>query len=133
MKERFVIYGLSGICLEVFWTGFASLINGNLELIAQTNLWMFFIYGLAVFLEPIHFYISDWPIYLRGGVYTILIFATEYFTGWLLQSYIGACPWYYTDSLNINGLITLKYIPVWFCLGLIFERFHILISNLKHI
>ena len=54
MIKRFFIYGLIGWGMEIFWTGLYSLISGDLRLLAFTNLWMFFIYGAAVFLEPIH-------------------------------------------------------------------------------
>lgn len=130
MRKRFVIYGMIGLCMEIFWTGLGSLINGNLRLIGQSNIWMFFIYGMAVFLEPIHILLNDWPVLLRGGVYTLLIFITEYFTGWLLQLCIGICPWFYVDSFNINGLITLSYIPIWFIVGLSFEKLHYFLSRL---
>ena len=115
--------------MEVFWTGLGSLISGNLQLIGTTNMWMFLIYGLAIFMEPIEDLIGVWPIVLRGGVYTLLIFTAEYLTGWFLQILIGSCPWYYNDFLNINGLITLKYAPVWFVVGLLFERVHCLLSR----
>ena len=54
MGKRFIIYGLLGFCMEVLWTGFGSLLKGDIKLTASTYVWMFFIYGLAVFLEPIH-------------------------------------------------------------------------------
>jgi len=130
MKKRFVIYGMVGLCMEVFWTGMASLLNGNLRLIGQSNIWMFFIYGMAIFLEPIHILLKDWPVVLRGGVYTVLIFIIEYLTGWLLQLLIGICPWCYVDSLNINNLITFRYIPIWFIVGLVFEKLHYFLSRL---
>ena len=85
MRKRFVIYGMVGLCMEIFWTGMGSLINGNLRLIGQSNIWMFFIYGMAIFLEPIHTLLNGWSVILRGGVYTLLIFITEYFTGWLIK------------------------------------------------
>jgi len=125
MKTRFVIYGLSGLCLEVFWRGLDSLFHGDLTLSGTTYIWMFFIYGLAVLLEPIHNRIGSWPIILRGGVYTVIIFFIEYSTGALLRAVLGKCPWNYGDGyLSINGLITLRFIPVWFCAGLLFELGH---------
>ena len=130
MKKRFVIYGMVGLCMEIFWTGMGSLMNGNLRLIGQSNIWMFFIYGMAIFLEPIHILLRDWPVLLRGGVYTLLIFITEYFTGWLLKLCIGICPWCYVDSLSVNGLITLRYIPIWFIVGLFFEKLHYFLSRI---
>ena len=124
MAKRFVIYGLLGWCLEVFWTGIGSMFRGDIKLSAQTYVWMFLIYGLAVFLEPIHNIIRHWSVIARGGVYTILIFSIEYLTGWLLKILIGVCPWCYEDSLAINTFITLRFIPVWFTVGLLFEKAH---------
>lgn len=87
---------------------------------------MFPIYGLAVFLEPIHDYIEDLPWYVRGFIWAAAIINVEYLTGWLLQSILGQCPWDYSDATpyHIQGLIRLDYIPVWFVAGLIFERVH---------
>jgi uncharacterized membrane protein len=86
---------------------------------------MFFIYGLAVLLEPIHNSIRSWPIVLRGGVYTIIIFAIEYSTGLLLRLLLGVCPWDYSNSpFSISGIIRLDYAPAWFVAGLLFEIAH---------
>lgn len=122
---RFVQYGLIGWCAEVFWTGLGSLYCGDVTLQGRTYLWMFFIYGLAILLEPIHDRIRHCPVIFRGGVYTLAIFFTEYLTGWLLKSIIGVCPWNYGNGpFSINGIITLTYIPVWFIVGLLFEKLH---------
>ncbi len=130
MAFRFIIYGLIGWCLEIFWTGLASLLKGDFVLSGQTYLWMFPIYGLAIFLEPVYESIKDQPIILRGGVYTLIIFSIEYLTGWLLQSLIGVCPWDYTGTLfSIHGLIRLDYAPVWFVLGLFFEKVYITLKE----
>lgn len=110
--------------MEVFWTSLGSLMNRDYHLIGTTNLWMFFIYGLAIFLEPIHNFLREYNIVLRGGIYTILIFLTEYTTGWILRFIIGSCPWFYADKLSFNGLITFSYAPAWFAVGLLFEKLH---------
>ena len=125
MITRFFIYGLAGWCLEVFWTGFGSLLNGNPKLEAHTYLWMFPIYGLAVFLEPLHDKIRYLPFYLRGGLYVLIIFSVEYITGWVLKNTIEICPWDYARSpFAINGFIRLDYAPAWFIAGLLFEKLH---------
>ncbi|OPJ62392.1 putative ABC transporter permease [Clostridium oryzae] len=130
MKIRYIIYGLLGICLEVFWTGLASLISQNITMEGRTYVWMFFIYGLGVLLEPVHNRIRKLPVILRGGIYTILIFFIEYSTGLLLRIVIGKCPWDYSGNYySINGLITLTFIPVWFLAGLLFERVHDLLME----
>lgn len=124
MIKRFVLYGALGICAEIFWTGIGSMLQGDVRLTGVTYIWMFPIYGLAVFLEPIQNKISKWPLVLRGGVYVILIYFVEYTSGLLFRRILGVCPWNYTGKLAINGLINLRYIPVWFCFGILDEKVH---------
>lgn len=117
--------------MEIIWTGLGSLLNGSIILEGGTYIWMFPIYGLAIFLEPIHDKIRDWPVIFRGGVYAVLIFLIEYLTGWTLQRLIGVCPWDYSGTpYSINGFIRLDYAPVWFGAGLIFEKLHDLLMNI---
>ena len=112
--------------MEIFWTGLGSLLKGNLMLSSVTYLWMFPIYGLAVFFERIHDYIKELPWFIRGVIWVALILTLEYWTGWLLKSFLGRCPWDYSDvtPYHIQGFIRLDYIPAWFLAGLIFERIH---------
>lgn len=83
---------------------------------------MFPIYGLAAFLAPISQRLKGKNIIYRGGLYTLLIFATEYTTGAVLKKF-HRCPWDYTGQpANIKGLINLCYTPIWFGTGLFFEH-----------
>ncbi|MGE5653603.1 MAG: putative ABC transporter permease, partial [Bacillota bacterium] len=84
------------------------------------------IYGLAAAFEPIHDRIARWSWPLRGGLWTLMIYAVEYASGWLLRVVTGRCPWDYHGStrFELNGLIRLDYAPAWFCAGLLFERVH---------
>lgn len=124
MKTRFLIYGLTGWIAETIFTGLGSLMKGDLTMGSRTYIWMFPIYGLMVLLEPVHDRIRALPVVFRGGVYTLIIFAIEYTTGWILRGLIGKCPWNYTGPYAIDGLITLSFIPVWFIGGLLFEKLH---------
>lgn len=125
MIKRFIIYGLSGLCAEVLWTGFFSMMRGDVKLTGWTYIWMFPIYGLAIFLEPIHDRIRRFSFILRGGVYTVLIFVVELTSGLLLKKLLGVCPWNYkSEPLSVCGIITLSYTPVWFTVGLLFEKMH---------
>lgn len=125
MGKRFIVYGLIGWCAEVFWTGLGSLMKGDVKLSAFTYIWMFPIYGLAVFLEYVHNKIRHMPVLLRGSIYMVIIFTIEYSTGSLLRLVLGVCPWDYSGSpLSINGIIRLDFIPVWFFAGLVFEKIH---------
>jgi len=129
MLRRYLLYGLLGWVLEIIWTGLESLISGDLRLLGFTNLWMFLIYGSAVFLEPLHDYISDWRWPVRGLIWLGVIWGIEYFSGLFLFGLFGVYPWYYNWPLNIHGLITLEFAPVWFVAGLLFERVHRTLDN----
>ncbi|MDD3705478.1 MAG: hypothetical protein PHC45_05390 [Clostridiaceae bacterium] len=125
MKKRFVIYGLAGWIAETIFTGVGSLFRGDLTLHTWTYIWMFPIYGLMILLEPVHDNIRKYPVVIRGGVYTIIIFGIEYTTGWIIRQLIGICPWDYSLwPYSIDGLITLYFAPVWFVGSLIFEKLH---------
>jgi uncharacterized membrane protein len=125
MGIKFIIYGLIGWIMEVIWTGSGSLLTMDFSLTSHTSLWMLFIYGCAVLLEPVHNKIRSVNWFLRGMLYMILIFSIEYISGWLLREIIGVCPWDYSqNTYNIDGLIRLDYAPAWFFAGLLFERMH---------
>lgn len=122
---RFLIYGLCGWCLEIVWTGVGSLIDGNYLLYSFTYMWMFFIYGLGVFLEPLHNAIRKLNTVLRGFLWVLIIFTVEYAFGWFLAKLLGHCPWDYGDGLlSVNGFIRLDFIVPWFFTGLLFEKLH---------
>ena len=126
MKKRFIVYGLMGWCIEVFWTGMCSLIYRDVTLASQTSLWMFPIYSLMVFIEPIYGLIKKQHIILRGCIYVICIYTVEYFSGLLLLSVFGSTPWDYSHAkYNINGLIRLDYAPAWLAAGLLFEKLQV--------
>ena len=109
--------------MEILWTGLDSLLRGDTRLTGTTSLWMFPIYGMAIFLEPFTVLLAAWPWVLRGLVYTLIIFSAEYVTGWWVRTMVGICPWDYSGSpLVVHGLIRLDYAPLWFIVGLLFER-----------
>lgn len=124
MIKRYLLYGMFGWLMEIVWTGLDSMINGDLRLIGFTNLWMFFIYGTAVFLEPIHDRIMNWRWPVRGLIWVAFIWGIEYISGSVLVAILGVYPWKYTGPFAVNGLITLDFAPAWFAAGLIFERVH---------
>ena len=98
--------------------------RGDITLEGFTNLWMFFIYGSAVFLEPIHHIISRWSWIARGIIWIVLIWGIEYTSGLVLVSVLGVYPWKYTGPFVVDGLVRLDYAPAWFVAGLVFERIH---------
>ena len=107
--------------MEVFWTGLCAFLNKDFKLRANTSIWMFFIYGMVVFLEPVYLLIQPYPIVLRGVIYALCIFTGEYILGGFLKR-ADLCPWDYANCrYSVQGLIRLDYAPVWFVAGLIFE------------
>ncbi|KOA18568.1 hypothetical protein CLHOM_34700 [Clostridium homopropionicum DSM 5847] len=125
MGKRFIIYGFAGLCMEVFFVGFLSLLKGDFNMVGHTSIWMFPVYGSAVLLEYVHEYLRPFSIIVRGGIYTLLIFMAEFFSGWIFQNVLGVYPWDYTGSpFSVYGLIRLDYAPAWFLVGLIFEKLH---------
>lgn len=131
MLKRFLLYGLIGWIIEIVFTGMDSLIQGDLRLIGFTNLWMFPIYGLAVFLEPLHDLIANWRWPFRGLFWLALIWGIEYISGLILVNILGVYPWRYTDAYAVNGLITLRFAPVWFIGGLLFEKVHRFLDTVR--
>ncbi len=115
--------------MEILWTGFFSLIKKNYKLTASTSLWMFFIYGLVVFFEPVCKSLLFLPIILRGVIYVIFIYGLEYSAGKILKL-SNNCPWDYShNKFNLDGLICLNYAPVWFAVGIIFETLTVYLSK----
>lgn len=124
MIKKYLLCGLAGWCMEVFWTGLGSACKKNKKLSSNTSIWMFPIYATAIIIEPIGKSLCRKkrnPL-MRGGLYALCIFATEFISGTLLKKQ-NCCPWDYSNAkLNINGVIRLDYFPVWFAVGLIYEQ-----------
>jgi uncharacterized membrane protein len=124
--QKYMFYGVLGLALEIFFTGFKSLLNNDLTLEGKSYIWMFFIYGLAVFAEPIHDRIRDKSFIIRGLIYMVLIYTVEFITGGFIMLLIGKCPWDYTGNgeNSISSIISIKFVPIWFALGLFLEKVH---------
>ena len=91
MKRNFLLCGSLGWCLEVFWTGLHSLLNGQPTMMGQTSLLMFPIYGCAAVIAPLYRRLSSIPTAVRGCLYTVGIFITEFFSGSILKA-LGSVP-----------------------------------------
>ena len=130
MNNNFIKCGLAGWAAELCYTSLvAHSDRQDKRLIGQTSLYMFPIYGMAAAIRPLHRALSSRSQLMnksalcRGGVYTGLIFLTEYCSGWILRK-AGRCPWDYSRCrFNINGLIRLDFAPLWFALGLFYEKY----------
>ena len=121
MKNKFILCGIIGWCLEIFWTGLHSLQKGRRDLMGQSSLWMFPIYGCAAIIAPLSKFYKNCHIIVRGVIYMLHIFFGEYVFGSFLKKH-AMCPWDYSKSkYHVNGLIRLDYAPLWFFAGLLYE------------
>ena len=124
MIKKYLLCGLTGWCMEVFWTGLGSAIKKDKKLTSNTSIWMFPIYATAFIIEPMSksMHKHHRSVLSRGFTYAMCIFTTEFITGSILKKH-GCCPWDYSKSkFNINGVIRLDYFPVWFAAGLFYEK-----------
>jgi len=124
MIIRFIIYGAIGCLMEVLWTGLGALINKNYRLSSNTSLWMFFIYGAVIMLEPVFHLVSPLNFLLRGLMYAFLILLGEFITGTLLKR-ADVCPWDYSHTrFHVRGVVRFDYLPAWAVAGLVFEQIY---------
>jgi uncharacterized membrane protein len=122
LKRNFILCGIFGWCIEILWTAFEKFRRRDMKLIGNTSIWMFPIYGMASLFAPIYRFIQRSNIIVRGFVYMLSIFTAEYATGYILKRH-DMCPWDYSKcKYNINGLVRLDYAPLWFLVGLVFEK-----------
>lgn len=122
MKNKFLLCGFTGWCMEIIWTGICAIINRDYTITCHTSLWMFPIYGMAAVIGPVGNHLRKFPFYFRGIFYAAGIFTAEYITGSILRIF-NACPWDYSRAkLNYKGLIRLDFAPLWFAAGLVFEK-----------
>ena len=119
--KDFIKCGTIGWCMEILVTSFDSFRKKDATLTGHTSLFMFPIYGAAVFLRPLFILMSGFHRFVRGIIYMLCIFSGEYISGRFLRKK-GCCPWKYDHSgWNVHGVVRLDYAPAWFLLGLLFE------------
>jgi uncharacterized membrane protein len=127
MLIRFILYGLGGWCGEVVFTALTdSVPRRDWRLLGTTYLWMFPIYGLiAVFYEPVHDLIRDFPLLIRALIWSLGFTTVELITGWLITRVTGRCPWDYSGKrFAINAYIRWDFFIVWALIGLALEPVH---------
>lgn len=118
----FIKCGVTGWCIEVFWTGLVSFFAKDRTLKGNSSLIMFPIYGSAALIRPLSHLLKKENKFIRGLCYAGCIISTEYITGSFLKKH-GACPWDYSKArLNYKGIIRLDYFPLWFIVGLMYEK-----------
>lgn len=121
-KHSFLLCGLLGWCLEIFWTGLTSLQRRQMKLMGYSSFWMFPIYGCAALLKPVSKLIKGKNVWFRGSLYAAGIFLVEFISGSFLKKH-DLCPWDYSKAkLNYKGVIRLDFLPVWFLTGLLYEK-----------
>lgn len=126
MIKDFIFYGFLGWIMEVFWTGIIALKRGDKKLVGYTYLYMFPIYGCAVFMEPVFMLLHSTNFVVRGLIYMLCIFSAEYVSGYILERAVGVCPWDYSrGKYSVDGFIRLDFAPIWFAVGLWFEYVYI--------
>ena len=124
INKDFIKCGIAGWCIELLFTSACCFRKKDYKLIGQTSVWMFPIYGMAAFIKPVSCKLKahNAKTLKRGLVYTAGIYATEYMTGTMLKRK-NNCPWDYSKSkYNVNGVIRLDYAPLWFIVGLAYEK-----------
>jgi uncharacterized membrane protein len=119
---RFLIFGLFGLLIEVFFGASGDLIqHGRWNLRGGTSPWMMFDYGLlGIILMPVAQPMKrrGVPLPVRAILYMVMIFAVEFVSGWVFDL-LGIKIWDYSDKrFNLYGYITLMYTPFWYALGL---------------
>ncbi len=121
---RFVMFGLIGMVMEVFFTAGGAFIGGDWDMHGHSSPWMILDYGLlGLVLMPIArpMIRRQIPLPLRAVVYMLGIFAVEFISGWIFDM-CGLTIWDYSHlPLHLMGYITLTYAPFWYGLGLVVE------------
>ena len=129
---RTVFYGVCSFYFEVVWTAiYDSVENRDQRLIGHSSVWSFFVYAMSLTnIERIYFAMKDRSVLLRGTAYVVNAFAVEFIFGNLLFP-IGANSWDYSKQFTYHykGMFALKYAPLWFIGGLLFEHQVVFCSN----
>lgn len=131
---KLIAYGHLGLLIEVWFTGFHSLIfNRDKSMKAATYLPMLVVYGVtALALEAVSEHLP-WPFYFKAFIYVFIIYFAEALSGSILKKLTGKIPWDYGLSRwSPAGLINLKYAPFWFILALAFDPITTFLTKLLH-
>jgi uncharacterized membrane protein len=146
---RFLIIGMMGYIFEVFFTGSVNLVKSIYAAITEgvpfdfvkavtgyTGIFGFFIYCWAAipftFLtNPLKkcikndFLLPKLGIILRGVIYGLVFMGIEFAGGLLLLWLFNMRSWDYSHlPLNIMGIITFLYLPLWTFAGIVGEWIH---------
>lgn len=119
---RFLIFGMLGILGSVaFTTARRMVVEKRLVLTGEASIILFPFWGLIAFIyPPIALHLGSMPWYGRGAVYTVAFFIFQSLIG-LGLTRIGMCPWKYSGSGAIGGIVRIHDAPLWFGAGLAVE------------
>lgn len=120
------LFAILGLGFEVFFTSVLDWKSDKRRfLMGYSSLWYAPLYAMTpVFLHLTAVRLFEFPFWMRGVVYALVIWLFEYLGMWGLRLLLGASPSegsYYKSRWNVHGLIRLDYFPAMFLLGLAFE------------
>ena len=136
--SRLILYGLCGLFVEVMFTATWYFVDSvkyrhGWKLHGCTSVWSFPIYAISSYVvERMFIYLNDKVhVLLRGLIYLGWTYIWEFLTGLLLRQF-NACPWDYRGYtyVNVMGLITFDYAPLWF-IGCLFLELVVIQSALQ--
>lgn len=152
---RFVIIGMVGYVVEVYFTGLGNLIHTiitektlffdwSAATQAKTGILAFFVYCWAAIpytlwchellkMIPNQFLgIRVLGVFIRGLIWGLTFMAIEFICGLVMKYGFHSTGWDYSSlPLNILGIITLVYYPAWVIAGMIGEWFHLTLSKIE--
>jgi uncharacterized membrane protein len=133
--SRGVIYMVGCAFIELLFT--ASRRWPRLD--GHTQLWVLPLYyfGSIYAFEPLYRRFCCYHRLVRLFVYAATFLGIEFVAGWILDKYLGQCPWEYQNRrFSVYGYVDLAYAPLWAVLGLMGEivyaelsRYHRIPSN----
>lgn len=122
MMTKFLIFGLLGLAGSIIATAARdTVVSRRLVLEGKSSLALFPLFGLIAFFYPmIAIHIGGMPWYGRGIVYMAAFYAAQLLAGLGLNK-INMCPWSYSGSGQIMGVVRVWDAPTWFLAGLAIE------------
>lgn len=130
MLLKAVLFACVGVTMEVVFTAAVDYPRRrNIRLQGFSYIWMLPIYALVpLFLSVFHPSLQALILPARLAVYTAILLAMEYATGWILMKTTGTCPWepeYRGKRWALHGLMRLDYAPAWALACWIFESLYL--------
>lgn len=146
---RFFIIGMLSYVIEVFFTGTKNLIETIINCVktpgmvfdineatqGHVGIFAFFVYCWAAIpftflMEPLKKIIKDdlglrkLGVLLRGNIYGLIFMGIEFIIGMVLLAF-NLRGWDYSKiPLNVFGVVTFTYLPLWTFAGMIGEWFN---------